>query len=298
MSEIEVQIGLFLEELQRENLSPHTLRNYEIDLRQFLTYLSPPDLAPPALAEIDKFLLREWLTDLHEQDLSPVTIRRKIACLRSFYKYLNRRGILTSNTAKLLRIPKAPQKLPKVMTEEQANRIVDGAGEAKLEQPFPERDRAILEFLYGCGIRVSECVGLNFDDIDEKEKWIRVRGKGKKERQVPYGDKAAAALANYLPHRKAQPQEKAVFTNQRGERLSDDWVRRMVKFYSRHLIEDESVHPHSFRHAYGTHLLRDGADLRSIQELLGHARLSTTQRYTQVSLTELMAVYDKAHPKA
>jgi integrase/recombinase XerC len=152
--------------------------------------------------------------------------------------------------------------------------------------------------LYGCGLRISELVGLNLDDFDLRERWIRVRGKGRKERQVPYAEKASVALEKYLKQRRAKASEKALLVNHRGARLSDRGAREIVKFYARMISGDASLHPHSLRHAYATHLLADGADLRAIQELLGHARLATTQKYTQVSLTDLMAVYDKAHPKA
>jgi integrase/recombinase XerC len=185
-----------------------------------------------------------------------------------------------------------------VMSAEQTNSLVDRVANKEIERPFPARDLAIFEFLYGCGLRVSELAGLNLDDFDLSERWIRVRGKGKKERQVPFGDAAAGALGKYLPERKAQPGEIAVFTNYLGKRLTTRGIAKIVKFYGKSLDGDSSLHPHSLRHAYATHLLSDGADLRSIQELLGHARLSTTQKYTQVSLTDLMAVYDKAHPKA
>jgi integrase/recombinase XerC len=218
--------------------------------------------------------------------------------VRSFYKYLVREGVVSVNVAKLLRTPKAPKKLPAAPSAEDANRLIDGVGNNELDRPYPLRDLATFEFLYGCGLRVSELVGLNLDDVDRAERWIRVRGKGRKERQVPYGGKAAAALERFLECRAARPGERALFVNHRGGRLSDRAVRGIVKFYSRMLAGDDALHPHSLRHAYATHLLGDGADLRSIQELLGHARLSTTQRYTQVSLEGLMAVYDKAHPKA
>ena len=174
------------------------------------------------------------------------------------------------------------------------NRLIDTVAQDTLDRPFPQRDLAIFEFLYGCGVRVSELVGLDLPDIDLKERWIRVMGKGRKERQVPYGARAAAALERYLEVRHAATHEVAVFLNARGTRLSDRSIRNIVKFYSTYLAGDNTLHPHSLRHAYATHLLSDGADLRSIQELLGHARLSTTQRYTQVSLHDLMAVYDKA----
>jgi integrase/recombinase XerC len=169
----------------------------------------------------------------------------------------------------------------------------------KLERPFPTRDLAIFELLYGCGLRISELVGLNLEDFDFSERWVRVRGKGKKERQVPYAGKASDALDRYLELRKpATGGERAIFLNHRGGRLTDRGARGIVKFYARMITGDSSIHPHSLRHAYATHLLSDGADLRAIQELLGHARLSTTQKYTQVSVADLMAVYDKAHPKA
>ncbi len=185
------------------------------------------------------------------------------------------------------------------MTAEQTNILVEGVASDKLDRPYPARDLAIFELLYGCGLRVSELVGLNLDDFDFSERWIRVRGKGRKERQVPYGGKVAQSLEPYLAQRKpAQPADPALFLNHRGRRLTVRGARDIVKFYARMIAGDSSIHPHSLRHAYATHLLSDGADLRAIQELLGHAQLSTTQKYTQVSLTDLMAVYDKAHPKA
>jgi integrase/recombinase XerC len=167
-----------------------------------------------------------------------------------------------------------------------------------MERPHPARDRAIFEMLYGCGVRVSELAGMNLEDIDRAEGWIRVRGKGRKERQVPLPRQAADALERYLAERPVVRDQGAVFLNHRGGRLTDRGISLIVKFYATYVSGDPSVHPHSFRHAYATHLLAAGADLRAIQELLGHSRLSTTQKYTQVSLTDLMAVYDKAHPKA
>jgi integrase/recombinase XerC len=181
------------------------------------------------------------------------------------------------------------------MTAEQTNTLVEGVAADKLEQPYPARDLAIFELLYGCGLRISELVGLNLEDFDFTERWIRVRGKGRKERQVPFGTKAAAAISRYLAEGRSSG---ALFLNHRGTRLTDRGARGIVKFYARMVTGDSSIHPHSLRHAYATHLLSDGADLRAIQELLGHSQLSTTQKYTQVSLTDLMAVYDKSHPKA
>ncbi|HVP46377.1 MAG TPA: site-specific tyrosine recombinase/integron integrase [Bryobacteraceae bacterium] len=296
MSELERQIGRFVEELKRNNASPHTIRSYESDLRQFLDYFSPPGAEPPSPSEFDVLKIREWLASLYDQKLTVVSIRRKLAALRVFFRFLVREGLAPMNTPRLLRTPRAPKKLPDVMTAEQANALLDGVAAGKLERPHPARDLAIIELLYGSGLRVSELVGLNLDDIDRTERWLRVRGKGRKERQVPFGGKAADALERYLEERASR--ENALFLNHRGGRLTDRGVRGIIKLYATLIAGDSSLHPHSFRHAFATHLLGDGADLRSIQELLGHARLSTTQKYTQVSLTDLMATYDKAHPKA
>ncbi|MBI4874814.1 MAG: tyrosine recombinase XerC [Acidobacteria bacterium] len=298
MPELKREIERFLGELKRRNQSPHTVRNYAADLRQFRDYFSPLGATPPAPAEFDLLALREWLADLYRQKLGAVTVRRKLAALRSFFKFLLRDGGVSVNVARLLRTPKIPKTLPRVMTEEQAKVLMEGAGRADLDRPQPERDRAIFELLYGCGLRVSELTGLNLADIDFTERWLRVRGKGRKERQTPFVGQAAAALERYLAVRPAAAGETALLLNYRGTRLSDRSVRRIVRFYAGLLGGDSSVHPHSFRHAYATHLLADGADLRAIQELLGHASLSTTQKYTQVSLTDLMATYDQAHPRA
>jgi integrase/recombinase XerC len=298
MSELAGGIQRYLGELGRQNASPHTVRNYASDLAQFLEYFSPPGAEPSAPEKIDAILLREWLASLYHGGLDPVSIRRKLAAVRSFFQFMVRERAIAVNPARVLRTPKAPKRLPVVPTAEQANTLVDGVALDKFERPHPERDLAVFELLYGCGLRISELVGLNLEDFDFTERWIRVRGKGRKERLVPYASKAAAALAKYVSARKAKPRERAVFLNHRGERLSDRGARDIVKFYARMISGDASLHPHSLRHAYATHLLSDGADLRAIQELLGHARLATTQKYTQVSLTDLMAVYDKAHPKA
>ena len=298
MCELRKQIERFLDELRRENISAHTIRNYGADLRQFLAYFAPADGSPPPPEQLDTLAIREWLGDLYNRNLAPVTIRRKLASVRSFFKFLVREGRLDVNRAKLVGTPKAPKTLPRVMSAEQTNRLLDQVSGNELKRAHPARDIAILELLYGCGLRVSELAGLSLEDLDIAERWLRVRGKGRKERQVPFPRKAASALERYLSERITSPGVTAVFVNHRGKRLSDRGVRNIVKFYATLLAGDPSLHPHSFRHAFATHLLSDGADLRTIQELLGHARLSTTQKYTQVSLTDLMAVYDKCHPKA
>ena len=296
MSELADSIARYLGELHRENASEHTIRNYASDLQQFRDYFSPVNATPPAPAEMDARLLREWLTSLYERRLDPISIRRKLAAVRSFFQFLFREKTVPGNVARALRTPKSPKRVPIVPSAAQTNALVDGVGEDRFERPHPERDLALFELLYGCGLRISEAVGLNLDDFDFREQWIRVRGKGRKERQVPYGEKAAGALNRYVAIR--QTSDKALFVNHRGTRLSDRGAREIVKFYARMIAGDASLHPHSLRHAFATHLLADGADLRAIQELLGHARLATTQKYTQVSLTDLIAVYDQAHPKA
>lgn len=298
MCELARQMQAFLDNLKREGASQHTVAAYSSDLAQFLEYLSPPDLSPPQPRAIDRLLLREWMASLYKHGLTAVSIQRKLAAVRSLFKFMLREGVIEVNVAKLVRTPKAPKKLPEVMTAEQTNRLLDDVAANQLDRPYPTRDRALFELLYGCGVRVSELAGLDLEDLDRSEAWIRVRGKGRKERQVPLPGKAAEALDRYLNERAIVREERAVFLNHRGGRITTRGIHGIVKLYAVALSGDPSIHPHSFRHAYATHLLADGADLRAIQELLGHARLSTTQKYTQVALTDLMAVYDKAHPKA
>lgn len=298
MSELSQAIHDFLAERARRNDSEHTLRNYGADLAEFLDYFSPPGAGPPGLAELDLLALREWLGRLYDREQKPATIRRKLASLRSFFRYLSREKAIERDPARLLRLPKMPKTLPEVPNTEITNALIDGTGREEPERPFPKRDRLLLELLYGCGLRISEAVGLNLSDFDRGERWIRVRGKGKKERQVPYGSKASGALDAYLDARPPAAEPEGLFLNHRGRRLSDRGARNIVKFYAKYVVGDSSIHPHTLRHAFATDLLTNGADLRAIQELLGHARLSTTQKYTQVSLTDLMRVYDKAHPKA
>jgi integrase/recombinase XerC len=298
MSELSAAIHDFLGERSRRNDSPHTLRNYGADLDEFLQYFSPQHSEPPALAALDLLTLREWLAHLYDREQKPATIRRKLASLRSLFRYLSREHRIEADPARLLRLPKMPKMVPDVPNEEVTNALVDGASRDDLAQPHPQRDLLLLELLYGSGLRVSEAVGLNLDDFDRTECWIRVRGKGKKERQVPYGSKTAAALDAYVENRSAETDLQALFLNHRGLRLSDRGARNIVKFYATHVVGDSSIHPHTLRHAFATHLLSDGADLRSSQELLGHARLSTTQKYTQVSLADLIRVYDSSHPAA
>ena len=214
MPELGAQIERYLDELRRANASAHTLRNYASDLGQFLDYFTIQETAS-RVEEIDVLAMREWLGHLYAQRLTAVSMRRKLAAVRSFFKYLLREGVIPTNVARLVRTPKAPKSLPVVMTAEQTNTLVDGVAADKLERPYPARDLAIFELLYGCGLRISELVGLNLDDFDFTERWIRVRGKGRKERQVPYATKAAAALDAISPTPNRAP-ERALFLNHRG----------------------------------------------------------------------------------
>ncbi len=299
MAEIRECTAKYLAELARRGASKHTLRNYGSDLEQFAAYFEPPGAMPPELEALDVPLLREWLGSLYDTQLTTVTVRRKLAAVRAMFKFLVQEGVIESNPAARMRTPKIPRRLPDVMSEEKTNRLIDAVEEGEaIEKPSRERDVAFLELLYGCGIRVGELVGMNVEDLDLREGWLRVRGKGNKEREAPVGARAIAAIERYLASRSPAAGERALFLNVQGHRLGDRQVRRLVKLYALAVTGDSTVHPHSFRHAYATHLLSDGADLRAIQELLGHARLSTTQKYTQVSLKDLQAVYDRTHPKA
>jgi len=302
MSELAQAVERYLAELRRTNASPNTVRNYASDLAQVVEYFSPRVGQPPGPGALTVLNLREWLGDLYARGLDVISVRRKLAAVRSLFRFLAREGSIATNVARLVGTPKAPKRVPAVPTAEQANTLVDGVAQNaiddRFERPYPARDLLLFELLYGCGVRVSELVGLDLEDLDQREQWIRVRGKGRKERQIPYGSKAALALQQYLSARASKPGEHALFVSRLGTRLSDRAARWIVKFYARMIASDSSLHPHSLRHAYATHLLSDGADLRAIQELLGHARLATTEKYTQVSLTDLMAVYDRAHPRA
>ena len=286
----------FLDYLRHErNASPHTLRNYQSDLAQFQKFLGELPDGAPEIGGIDHLLIRSFLGELYAGRRRSASIARKLAVLRSFFKFLSREGLVGDNPARLVSSPKLPKLLPSVPGAEQLNRFfknLPAGGEL-----LPVRDRAIFEFLYGSGIRVGELVGLDLEDVRPAERLLRVRGKGRRERQVPYGSKAAEALQAYLAKRRESPNP-ALFLNHRGGRLTARSVGRIVKKYALLFSEDTGLHPHSFRHAFATPLLNAGADLRAIQELLGHVKLSTTQKYTQVSIQKLMEVYEKAHPKA
>jgi integrase/recombinase XerC len=296
--EIQRGISKFLDSLRGErNASEHTLRAYRNELGRFAEYLGPGG----RWKEIDHITIRGFLSHLHGCGLSKVSVARGLAALRSMYKWLGREGIVAQNPAKLVSAPRLPKRLPRVPTMEEINGLLNT--EMPESAAFPERDRAIFELLYGCGLRNSELVGTELNDIEEANGVILIRGKGKKQRYMPLEGAAAEALAAYREARQkvlnaTRRKTSRLFINHRGGPLTTRSVGRIVKkiAISRGLPPD--MHPHTLRHAFGTHMLTEGADLRAIQELLGHERLATTQRYTQLSITHVMEVYDRTHPRA
>ncbi|HLL76754.1 MAG TPA: tyrosine recombinase XerC [Pyrinomonadaceae bacterium] len=299
----------FFEHLRYErNASEHTLRNYRIDLGQFHDHLAPADTETGArreldIRQIDHITIREWLAALHAANKQKSSIARKLAALRTFFQFLLREGVVQSNPAKLVSTPRLEKKLPTHLTVEDAVRFIE-TPDTKTD--LGKRDRAILEMLYGTGVRVSELTKLDLRDVDFRNRMVRVKGKRRKERVVPFGEPALHALVEYLQARgnflnSAPPTERdeqALFLNYQGTRITTRSVGRMVDKYITECAGIHNISPHSLRHSFATHLLDNGADLRHIQELLGHARLSTTQIYTHVSMEKLIEVYDKSHPKA
>ncbi len=286
----------FLRSLRERNVSPHTIKAYSGDLATFACYVGSRQFE-----QIDHVTIRGFLSSLYEKGLGKTSVARALAAVRSLYRWLAQEGIVEQNPAALVSTPKLPKKLPRVPTVEEMNSVLDG------DMPeiawFPERDRLMLELLYGCGIRNSELVGINIDDVRLSAEAILIRGKGKKERYVPFGEVVTSALAKYLPARQLVLSESrkntpALLVNQRGGRLTTRSVGRIIKKIAVAKGLSADVHPHTLRHAFGTHMLEEGADLRAIQEMLGHERLSTTQRYTQLSMKHLIQVYDQTHPRA
>jgi len=374
MTQVETALGRevarFLDSLKRANFSAHTIRSYSSDLGGFVEYFSPPGESPPLPAEFEALQIREFMADCYQRGNGNRSVARKLSALRALFRFLMREGVVPKNPAGLVATPKLPKTMPSVMTAEETNTLIDavagmdavsggrlmqnreagsphGSPQKKAQANFiSARDRLIFELLYGSGLRVGELVGLDLGDFDRSEKWIRVKGKGRKERLVPFGRKALHALDRYLsvreritenaaerdvraigdslpaeaeiarpspsgadsnpasPNHPASPQHERnsanlpLLLNHRGGRLTARSVQRIVKHYALLFSSDPTLHPHALRHAFATHLLSDGADLRAIQELLGHASLSTTQKYTQLSLKELMETYDRSHPKA
>lgn len=318
-TEFEAQAERFLATLANERgASAHTVRAYTREIRGFVSFLEDKFGKQGQFADVEHLHIRTYLALLYDRGLTKASAARALAAIRSWFKWLAKEGVIQQNPALLVSTPKRPVRLPRVPSMEDVNRVLNsldgdlahGAPKREEAAAWPERDRVIFELLYGCGIRNSELVGIDVQDIQWKNDAILVRGKGRKERFVPFGDEAAIALRAYLPLREAKLlaagkgillSEGPLLTNMRmrgGCRLTTRSVGRIVKAIaqSRGLAAD--VHPHTLRHAFGTHMLEEGADLRAIQEMLGHERLSTTQRYTQLTVGQVQRVYDETHPRA
>jgi integrase/recombinase XerC len=293
---IEKAVAQFLRNLLARNASAHTIKAYTGDLANFSAYAGSR-----SWQSIDHVAIRGFLSHLYEKGLGKASVARSLAAVRSLYHWLAQEGVVEQNPAALVSTPKLPKKLPRVPTIEEMNTVLDG--QMPEVASFPERDRLMLELLYGCGIRNSELIGISLDDIRLSAEAILIRGKGKKERYVPFGDSVKTALAIYLPARQqllagCKKNATALLINQRGGRLTTRSVGRIIKKIAVAKGLSPDVHPHTLRHAFGTHMLEEGADLRAIQEMLGHERLSTTQRYTQLSMKHVLQVYDQTHPRA
>jgi integrase/recombinase XerC len=285
----------FLTYLRNErNVSPHTVRSYQSDLEQLSTFLGDKELSA-----VDHQTLRQFIAHLMQGDVKKSSIARKLSAIRSFFRYLNREGILTNNPARLVATPRRDKRLPSVLTADDALRLMNSPNSKKPEDNgIMLRDRAVLETLYSTGIRASELIGMNREDLDHNDSLIRIRGKGRRERIVPIGSKALDAIDAYRKCMARGSENTAVFLGPSGKRLTARTVQRILENHRKQLGLLQKASPHTLRHSFATHMLESGADLRAIQELLGHASLSTTQRYTHVNLDSLMEVYDKAHPKA
>jgi integrase/recombinase XerC len=286
---MERYIGKFIRYLEIEkNYSQYTILNYKLDLEDFKNFLGEQELE-----KVDYLTLRKYLAALKERKLCARSVGRHLSTLRSFFKFLAREGLLKINPSLTVSSPKLDKHLPQFLTEDEAAKLIESA------LPKDERglrDRAVLETFYSTGIRIGELSGLNIDDIDFIGCIVKVMGKGKKERVVPIGDKAVAAIRAYLDRRKKQSE--VLFLNKNGKRITTRGIRNIVGKYIRLAGIKQGVSPHTLRHSFATHLLNRGADLRSVQELLGHVNLSTTQVYTHLTTDRLKSVYDKAHPRA
>lgn len=290
------EVAAFLRYLDRErNASPQTVKAYGRDLEQFVVYVRGQLGREPRPADVDHLLLRGFLAHLHRRGLQKASSARKLAALRSFFRYLCREGVLDRNPARPLLSPRLERRIPAYLEERELEGFLDvpGGTDAAL------RARAILELLYGTGIRCAELVGLDLAEVDLDARMIRVLGKGRKERVVPFGTKAREALRQWLPARvRMRPGSDALFVNAKGGRLTDRSVRKLVSRRVKQTALAKKVSPHALRHSFATHLLARGADLRVIQELLGHSSLSTTQRYTHVDTHQILSIYRKTHPRA
>jgi tyrosine recombinase XerC len=291
------EIEAFLEYLRHErNASPHTIACYQRDLKQLATYLKEKNVS---LKRTDNVVLRGFLATLYEKRDKKSTVARKLAAIRSFFQFCIRKRWLEDNPAKVVATPKQEKHVPLFLSEEDMDEFLDLP---KTDKPLDLRDKCILELLYATGLRVSELVGIDLEDMNFEERLIRVRGKGKKERLVPFGKVAGESLAFYIRARnlihKGRIDDSALFLNYRGARITSRSVERIVDKYIRFSAMRRKISPHSLRHSFASHLLSRGADLRVIQELLGHESLATTQKYTHLDLKQLLDVYKKSHPRS
>ncbi|MCX7830692.1 MAG: tyrosine recombinase XerC [Acidobacteria bacterium] len=305
MEEISKLVFDFRKYLEDEKrFSPHTVRSYISDVEQFMEFLKKVFPQGCDIKNIDVIVLRGFLGFLHSKELDKRSIMRKLASVKSFFKFLLREGRINSNPAKIIRSPRISKNIPRVLTEKEAEKVIETPMEnKKLETERQKiqilRDIAILEMLYATGLRASELVSLKEENVFFEERIVRIFGKGDKERIVPFGENAAAALKRYSEEkRKMNFNSENIFLNLRGERLTSRSLQRIVEKYSKDLFNGKKVTPHTFRHSFATHLLSRGADLRTIQELLGHQSLSTTQKYTHIAAVELKKIYERVHPRA
>jgi integrase/recombinase XerC len=294
------EIGDFLDYLTYErNVSINTIGAYRTDLESFVSFLCNDYFTlgrdQLELRKVDNLTIRAYLAHLAHRKLSRSSVARHLSALRTFFRYLMREGDVDANPARVVATPKREKHLPSVMQPADVALLLE---QPDLSTPLGLRDQAFLELLYASGLRISELVGIDLDDIEVRAKLVKVRGKGSKERIVPFGSKAEQAVRAYLPTRHAPPDENALFVNYKGDRITARSVRRLFDKYVRAAALRAGISPHTMRHSFATHLLNAGADLRGIQELLGHASLSTTQKYTHLNDGELLKVYKKAHPRA
>ncbi len=287
-------IKLFSDFLANErNASNHTLEAYVRDIRQFAAFMEK-EKGEASVSEVDHLLLRRYLASLGK-GLRKSSIGRKLAAIKSFFHYLQRTGVISANPAELVSTPRKESRLPFHLDIDQATALVEAP---KPGEKNSVRDRAMLELLYSSGIRVSELTALNVADLDQVSGIVKVTGKGRKEHIVPVGSKALAAVAEYLFERGAHSMNDPLFLDSRGGRINRRSVARVIDRHVMKIASFRNISPHTLRHTFATHMLEGGADLRAIQEMLGHSSLSTTQKYTHVSIDKLMEAYDKAHPKA
>lgn len=292
------QLRQFLDYIRlNRNASAHTVAAYQSDLSQFVAFAGDctgkRDALEPKHLDLD--VIREFLGDLHREHQSRATVARKVSAVRAFFRYLHREGFVESNPAALVVAPKREHKVPAHLSVHEMSQLLDSPDGAT---PLGRRDRAILELFYASGIRLSELVGLDLEDLNLADRVVRVMGKGRKERIVPFNAKAREALRAWLKDRVTLTHGDALFVNTRGGRLTGRSVQRLVARYVTSCSTRLGISPHALRHSFATHLLERGADLRAIQELLGHVALSTTQRYTHVNSAQLLDVYRKSHPRA